>query len=203
MFSDDTYKTIKKKSEGIFKDRGSKFLSFAYPVSSADETKSIINDIRKKHHSAKHKCYAYVLGNKKTIQKANDDGEPSNTAGKPILNQIISNSLTNVMIVVVRYFGGSLLGINGLTKAYRNAAADSIKNAEIITNTINESFKATAKYVVLNDIIKILIENKVKYEICYSEANCEIKFSIRKKLSESIVFSIKKFVDNIESLESK
>ncbi|MFA6924585.1 MAG: YigZ family protein [Bacteroidales bacterium] len=203
MFSDDTYKTIKKKSEGIFKDRGSKFLSFAYPVSSVEETKSIINEIRKKHHSANHKCYAYVIGYKKTIQKASDDGEPSNTAGKPILNQITSNDLTNVLIVVVRYFGGSLLGINGLTKAYRNAAADSIEKAEIITQTINENFKATAKYEFLNDLIRIFIENKVKYEVSYSETNCEIKFSIRKKYSESIVFSIKKFADNIESLGSK
>ena len=132
MSTADKYLTIEKNSDGIFKDRGSKFLAFAYPVSSPEEIKIILAELRKKYHDARHHCYAYMLGAEKETYRSNDDGEPSSSAGKPILGQIQSNNLSNILIVVVRYFGGTLLGVGGLINAYRSAAADAIRNANII-----------------------------------------------------------------------
>ncbi|MDP2112754.1 MAG: YigZ family protein, partial [Bacteroidota bacterium] len=129
---EDTYKTIEKPSEGLFKDKGSKFISFAFPVNSEDEIKDIVQSIKKEHHSARHHCYAWRLGADHLHFRANDDGEPSSTAGKPILGQIQSFDLTNILIVVVRYFGGTLLGVSGLINAYRSAALDAINQAEIV-----------------------------------------------------------------------
>ena len=132
LLFDDTYLTIQKPSEGVFKDRGSKFLAFAFPVRTEQEIKEILHLIKKEHHGANHHCYAWRLGADKLAYRANDDGEPNNSAGKPILGQIQSNDLTDIFIVVARYFGGTLLGVSGLINAYREAASDAIKNAEII-----------------------------------------------------------------------
>jgi len=115
----DLYKTIKSESEGIFRDKGSRFLAFAYPVTEHDEIKSIIDKLRKEHHEARHHCFAYMLGSERNIYRTSDDGEPSGTAGRPILGQINSAGLTNILIIVVRYFGGTLLGVSGLINAYR------------------------------------------------------------------------------------
>lgn len=128
----DEYLTISKPSEGLFKDRGSKFLAFAYPVSSEDEIKEIQEHLRSEYHDARHHCYAYMLGKDKNVFRANDDGEPSSTAGKPILGQIKSYDLTNILIVVIRYFGGTKLGVSGLINAYKTAAEEALKNAKII-----------------------------------------------------------------------
>jgi uncharacterized YigZ family protein len=132
----DSYKTIKKESQGYFKDKGSKFLAFAFPVKSEEEIKEILTRLRKEHHSARHHCYAWRLGSEEITFRANDDGEPSSTAGKPILGQLLSFEVTNILIIVVRYFGGTLLGVSGLINAYKNAAADSLNNAEIIEKII-------------------------------------------------------------------
>ena len=128
----DNYLSIEKRSEGIYKDRGSKFLAFAFPVYQEDEIKDILAELRKEYHDARHHCYAYRLGASKEIYRVNDDGEPSSSAGKPIFGQIQSNDLSNILIVVVRYFGGTLLGVGGLINAYRSAAADALINASII-----------------------------------------------------------------------
>jgi uncharacterized YigZ family protein len=128
---EDVYQTIGKESQGFFKDKGSKFYSFAYSVRNEDEVKEILARLRKEHHSARHHCYAWRLGTEEITFRANDDGEPSSTGGKPILGQLQSFNVTNTLIVVVRYFGGTLLGVSGLINAYRNAAADALKNAEI------------------------------------------------------------------------
>ena len=128
----DTYLTIKAFSQGLYKEKGSRFIAIAYPVSTQEEIKSILENIRKEHHSARHHCFAWMLGQNRDTFRVNDDGEPSGSAGKPILGQINSFSLTNILIVVVRYFGGKLLGVSGLINAYRSAAESALINAEII-----------------------------------------------------------------------
>lgn len=181
---DDTYKTIKEKSEGLFKDKGSRFISFICPVSSEEEVKSILQEIKKAHHSARHHCYAWRIGTEKIRFRSNDDGEPSSSAGKPILGQLLSFQLTNTLIIVVRYFGGTLLGVSGLINAYKNAATDAIHNAEIIEKSIDSEFEITFTYKELNDVMQI-IKNENLHQI-KTELNesCLIRFLVRK--SESV-----------------
>ena len=138
----DTYKTIKSPAEGIYKEKGSRFVSIAIPVSDQEEIKPIIDKI-KKHHEARHHCFAYMIGHERKIWRINDDGEPSGTAGRPILGQINSFELTNILIVISRYFGGTLLGVSGLINAYRSAAASAILNAELLEKTLQEYYKIT------------------------------------------------------------
>jgi len=152
----DSYKTIKAKSEGLFKDKGSKFLSYAFPVETEEEIKEILIQIKKEHHSARHHCYAWRLGTEEITFRANDDGEPSSTAGKPILGQLLSFELTNILVVVVRYFGGTLLGTGGLINAYRTAAAEAIKNAKTVTRVVEDKFTLKFTYNEMNDVMQII-----------------------------------------------
>ena len=176
---EDTYQTIAAHSEGLFKDKGSKFLSFAYQVNSEDEIKEIVQAIKKEHYSARHHCYAWRLGHEKLQFRANDDGEPSSTAGKPILGQIQSFDLTNILIVVVRYFGGTLLGVSGLINAYRNAALDAIQNAELIEKLVEQKLLIEYDYGVMNEVMTIFKnENLPQIEIKF-DLNCMIITSIR------------------------
>lgn len=150
------YSTISKPSQGVYKEKGSKFLSFAFPVSSQEQADEILTKLRKEHHAARHHCYAYrIRGHVTDLVRANDDGEPANTAGKPILGQIDSFDLMNIMIVVVRYFGGTLLGKGGLLQAYKHASADALNNAKIIRIEINDIFQITSDYKNINDILRI------------------------------------------------
>jgi len=154
-----TYKTLADKAEGIYKDKGSKFLAFGFPVSSEDKIREILDDLRKKHHGARHHCYAYRIGN--DIFRMNDDGEPSNTAGKPIYSQLLAGNLTNILVVVVRYFGGILLGKGGLIKAYRSATINMLQNAEIIIKTFSRLYKIDFKFGVSEDVFSIIKEEKL------------------------------------------
>jgi uncharacterized YigZ family protein len=181
MQMEDTFKTISKPSEGLFKDKGSKFLSFAFPVDSEDEIRTIVQQIRKEHHSARHHCYAWRLGYEKLLFRANDDGEPSSTAGKPILGQIQSHDLTNILIVVVRYFGGTLLGVSGLINAYRNAASDAILQAEIIEKLVEKQLLIEFDYAVLNEVMKIFKEEKLTQIEPKFDLRCQIKTPVRLK----------------------
>jgi uncharacterized YigZ family protein len=192
MLFDDTYLTIKAPAEGIYKEKGSKFIGCAFPVKTEVECKEIILRLKKEHHSARHHCYAYRLGPDLQTFRANDDGEPNNTAGKPILGQIQSKGLTNILIVVVRYFGGTLLGVGGLITAYRSAAAEAIANAQIIEEQILFFYTLTFKYESMNDVMRLLKENNCK--IISQELNTEnkISFSIRKSQSEKLENSINK-----------
>ena len=176
---EDTFKTIAKPSEGLFKDKGSKFMSFAFPVDSEDEIRNIVQLLRKEHHSARHHCYAWRLGHDKSIFRANDDGEPSSTAGKPILGQIQSFDLTNILIVVVRYFGGTLLGVSGLINAYRNAASDAILQAEIVEKLVEKQLLVEFDYAVLNEVMKIFKEEKLTQNEPQFDLRCRIKTQIR------------------------
>lgn len=171
----NTFKTISKLSEAIYKEKGSKFLSFAIPVTDVSEVKEILEGYRKRFYDSRHVCYAYMLGANREIFRTNDDGEPSGTAGRPILGQINSFELTNVLVVVVRYFGGILLGTSGLIKAYKEAAKEAIKQAEIIEKTVKDYFKIKFKYELLNDVLRVfkdfepsIIKSELQYS-CYYE----------------------------------
>lgn len=176
----DLYKTITKPAEGYITEKKSKFLSFAFPVTTADEVKEIVDEYRKKYYDARHVCWAYMLGTEREDFRANDDGEPSGTAGRPILGQINSYELTNVLVLVVRYFGGTLLGTGGLVKAYKEAAEDAIKNAEIVEKTIDESFTIHFEYLLLNDVMRVLKQfENASWEQDFQES-CTMKIRIRK-----------------------
>jgi uncharacterized YigZ family protein len=182
----DSYKTIKSFSRGVFKEKGSRFLSFAYPVSDQEEIKQIIEGIRKEYHDARHHCYAYMIGHERLIWRMNDDGEPSGTAGRPILGQINSLGLTNILIVVTRYFGGTLLGVSGLINAYRSAAFSAIQNAEIIQRNLLEFYEITFPYISINDVMKVLKEEDISQSEQSFDLECRIKLSFRKSSGEKI-----------------
>jgi len=175
----DSYKTIKALSQGVFKDKGSKFISFVYPVSEQESVKPIIDDIKKKYRDASHHCYAYMIGHKYDNWRVNDDGEPSGTAGKPILGQINSAGLTNILIVVVRYFGGTLLGTSGLINAYKCATANAINSAEIIELFVKDYYRITFPYESLSQVMKILKEENAGLANQSFDINCSITIDFR------------------------
>ncbi len=182
----DTYKTIEAAAEGYFKDKGSKFYAFAYPVQTEDEIKEIIAGLKKAHHSARHHCYAWRLGTEEITYRANDDGEPSSTAGKPILGQLLSFDVTNVLVVVVRYFGGTLLGASGLINAYRTAAASALNNAKIETKIISCKYQIHFTYNEMNDVMLIMKQENLNIENTRFEVNCSLIFSVRKSEASRI-----------------
>jgi uncharacterized YigZ family protein len=187
MLFDDTYRTISGSSQGIYKEKGSKFISIAYPVHLEEEVKEILRALRKEYHDARHHCFAYCFGPDRSVYRVNDDGEPSGTAGKPIFGQIQSKDLTNVLIVVVRYFGGIKLGIPGLINAYRSAAKDALENTTILTKTINEEYLVSFEYPVINDIMKILKEDSATIiHQDFTETTCTIRFHIRRSFGLSL-----------------
>lgn len=191
---EDTYKTIAAASDGLFKDKGSKFIAFAFPVTTEDQIKEIIQTIKKEHYSARHHCYAWRLGHEKLLFRANDDGEPSSTAGKPILGQIQSFDLTNILIVVVRYFGGTLLGVSGLINAYRNAAFDVINQAEIVEKLVEKNLLIEFDYGVMNDVMKLFKDEKLVQIDPEFDLRCRIKTQVR--LSEA-----QRILDNFTKIE--
>jgi uncharacterized YigZ family protein len=178
LFSDE-YKTIAKPSQGTFRDKGSKFLAFAIPASSEQEVKQHLEALRKQYYDATHHCYAYVLGFDKSAYRVNDDGEPSGTAGRPIYGQLLSNDLTNTLIVVVRYYGGTNLGVPGLINAYKTSALDAINNATILTKIVKEIYEIQYPYEVMNDVMKIIKDEIL--EVINNEfgMKCVIRLAIR------------------------
>ncbi|MEA3445607.1 MAG: YigZ family protein [Bacteroidota bacterium] len=189
----DKYKTLSSPSEGNYKEKGSKFPSFAFAVYSEEEIKEILQDLRKKYYDARHHCYAWRLGADMEHFRSNDDGEPSSTAGKPILGQIRSNGLSNILIVVIRYFGGTKLGVPGLINAYRTAAADAIANATIVEKTVNNILQINFEYLAMNDVMKIIKEDKPKQIDQQFDLKCSITISIRQSESEIISRKLEKF----------
>jgi uncharacterized YigZ family protein len=186
MIFDDTYRTISSSSQGIYKEKGSRFIAVAFPVSSEKDIKMQLAGLRKKYHDARHHCYAYCLGAGKSAWRVNDDGEPSGTAGKPIFGQIQSKELTDVLIVVIRYFGGIKLGIPGLINAYRTAARDAIDNATIVTRIVEEQHEVCFEYPLLNVVMKVLKEEQADILEQVFENTCKIRFSIRRSYGTSI-----------------
>lgn len=193
---EDVYKTVETIAEGLYKEKGSRFIAFIYPVLGEEEIKSIIKEIKTKYYDARHHCYAYCLGADKHCFRANDDGEPSSTAGKPILGQIMSHDLTNVLIVVIRYFGGIKLGVSGLIQAYKNAAADAIRNARIIEKTEDETIRIKYSYLVINEVMKVLKEEVPEILERNFEMECEMLLRIRRTNMSRLQEKLKK----IESL---
>jgi uncharacterized YigZ family protein len=191
----DTYKTIKNLSEGFFKDRGSKFHSYAYPVQSEEDIKEILTSIKKEHHSARHHCFSWRLGKEEIYHRTNDDGEPSSTAGKPILRQLEKYKITNVLLVVVRYFGGTLLGTAGLINAYRSAAADALEKAEIITGTIDTAYTLSFPYNKMNDVMRIIDKENLNIISTQYIEDCRLKFSVRKSKASHIEKIFNQFED--------
>ena len=182
----DEYKTIKGTSEGYYTEKRSKFLAFAHHVEDVLEVKDIVAGYRKKYYDARHVCYAYMLGPERKDFRANDDGEPSSTAGKPILGQINSNELTNILIVVVRYYGGVNLGTSGLIVAYREAAADALAHANVETRQVEEIVKYTFAYPQMNDVMRIVKDMNPRIVSQTYDNTCEIVLSIRKSEAEQL-----------------
>ncbi|MDP4280649.1 MAG: YigZ family protein [Bacteroidota bacterium] len=187
MPNDDTYQTLASVSQSSYRDRASKFYGFAYPVTTEDEVKEILASIRKKYHDANHYCYAYRLGYDNPAIRMNDDGEPSGSAGKPIYGQILSKDITNVLIVVVRYFGGTKLGIPGLIQAFRTAAREAIESNTIVTRTLDETHTILFPYPVLSQVMKIIKEDSASILNQKFDQQCSITFTIRKSLSGKIL----------------
>jgi uncharacterized YigZ family protein len=200
---DDIYKTIKAKTEGIFKDKGSKFLSFAIPVRSVDEVKELIREYRKEYYDARHVCYAYVLGAERDEFRANDDGEPSGTAGRPVLGQINSKELTDVLVVVIRYFGGILLGTSGLINAYKEAAKNVLEQAEVVEKTVDCTFMVRFEYPLMNEIMRVIKEIDAQILSQNYETDCIINLSIRKSNVDMLLNKLGKINGAIVSRNSQ
>ncbi|MGN0050499.1 MAG: IMPACT family protein [Prevotella sp.] len=190
----DSYKTIseKKVGEGYITEKRSKFLAFAHHVDTVDEVKEIVAAYRKKYFDARHVCWAYMLGPERTDFRANDDGEPSSTAGKPILGQINSNELTNILVVVIRYFGGVLLGTSGLIVAYKTAASEAIADAQLETRLIEEEINYSFTYPMMNDVMRIVKDMQPRIVSQTFDNTCEIRLAIRKSQAETLKAKLSK-----------
>jgi len=183
----DTYLTIKAFSQGLYKEKGSRFISLAWPVTTQEEIKSILENIRKEYHSARHHCFAWKLGQGSQTYRVNDDGEPSGSAGKPILGQINSFQVTNILIVVVRYFGGRLLGVSGLINAYRSAAESALKNSEIAELYVQDYYELIFPYAVINDVMKVIKDEEAGQSQQKFELECRMTINFRTSSRERIL----------------
>ena len=191
MMFDDTYKMLSTPGEGLYKEKGSKFIASAFTVTSEDEVKQALAEIKKKYYDARHHCYAYMIGPDKGCFRSSDDGEPSGTAGKPILNQILSKDVTNVCVIVVRYFGGIKLGVSGLINAYKTAAREALDNATIIEKTIDEVYSLEFAYSLMNDVMRVMKEEGLEQQNTRFEMDCYLEFSTRKNEADKVVTKFK------------
>ncbi len=189
---DDTYKTIKARSEGIYKEKGSKFIAVALPVKSENDVKEALAMLRKEYYDARHHCYAYILGFDKSAYRINDDGEPSGTAGRPIHGQLLSFDLTNILVVVIRYFGGTKLGVSGLINAYKTATKEALDAAEILDLIVHEVYEINFDYLQMNDVMKLLKDENLNQFNQIFENNCSLHFAVRKNDADRICSSFRK-----------
>ena len=189
---EDTYKTIAGPSEGIYREKGSKFIALAFPVESEAEVKEKLAEIQKQYFDARHHCYSYILGPNKDAYRLNDNGEPSGTAGRPIHGQLLSKDLTNTLVIVVRYFGGIKLGVSGLINAYKTAAKDALDAATIIEKTVDEIYKVSFDYSVMNSVMQLLKDPYVSILGQGYEDRYLINFKIRRREADRIVTALKK-----------
>lgn len=184
---EDTYRTIEGPSEGQFKDKGSKFIAYAYPFQDAEDLKQLIGDVKILHPKARHHCWAYRLTTDRSIYRVNDDGEPSGTAGRPILNTLLSQDLTNILVIVVRYFGGTLLGVPGLINAYKTACQEALATATIITKTVNDVYQLQFDYPQMNDVMRVMKDDQLNILTQAFETSCNLTFEIRQtQVNETI-----------------
>ena len=199
MLFDDTYKTIAAPAQGLFKDKGSKFIAYAFPVTNSEEVKALVQQLRSEHSKARHFCWALRLSPDRTNFRIQDDGEPSGTAGRPILNTLLSADVTNTLIVVVRYFGGTLLGVPGLINAYKTAASESLKEANIITKTVNDVYELTFGYESMNDVMRVIKDDQPEILEQTFDTVCSIKLAVRKSSVNMLLGKI----DKIENVKAK
>ena len=192
MLFDDTYKTIENPAEGVFRDRGSKFLAYAYPISSENDIKAIVARLKSEHPKANHHCWAMRLTIDRSVFRVNDDGEPSGTAGRPILNTLLSKDLTNLLVVVVRYFGGTLLGVPGLINAYKAATEDALNQSVITSKTVNDVYTISFDYLQMNDVMRIIKEEGLGVLNQQFDNDCSIQLSIRKTQVEPALVKLSK-----------
>lgn len=190
--SEDTYKTIVAPSEGIYTEKRSKFIAMAFPVRTVDEIKVHLEACQKKYYDARHVCYAYMLGHERKDFRANDNGEPSGTAGKPILGQINSNELTDILIVVVRYFGGIKLGTSGLIQAYKAAAAEAIAAAEFVERTVDDVVSFLFEYPFMNDVMRVVKEMNPEIVQQAYDMDCSMTLRIRRSLMPALKVRLEK-----------
>ncbi|HCT31279.1 MAG TPA: YigZ family protein [Bacteroidales bacterium] len=190
--AEDTYQTISSKAEGLYKEKGSKFIALAFPVSSEGDVKEILATLRKEYHDARHHCYSYIIGFKGEHWRANDDGEPSGTAGRPIYGQIQSFNLTNTLIVVIRYFGGTKLGVSGLINAYRAAATDALQQSKIVVKTVNDIYRISFGYLAMNDIMKLIKDENLNIIEQDFNTSCFVTIGIRQSKTGIVLAKIEK-----------
>ncbi|MDN5203380.1 YigZ family protein [Fulvivirgaceae bacterium BMA10] len=189
---EDTYLTLARQSEGSYKEKGSKFLAFAYPVNSEEDIKEYLANLKKKYFDARHHCYAYILDQDQSRFRANDDGEPNHSAGDPILGQIRSNNLTNVLIVVVRYFGGTKLGVGGLINAYRTAAVEAIDNNQIVQKVVKILIRINFDYLQMNEVMKLVKDYNLEIRQQEFDNRCNFSLLVRLKQKEELTEKLKK-----------
>jgi len=192
MLFEDTYLTIETKSESVFRDRGSKFQGYAYPIISDQDIKNIITDMKKEHPKANHHCWAMRWSTDRSVFKLNDDGEPSGTAGRPILNTLLSKNITNVAVVVVRYFGGTLLGVPGLINAYKSATELTLAEAKVVEKTVNDIYTVAFDYLQMNEVMRIVKDDNLQLLEQAFDNSCSIKVSIRKMQVEQVISKLQK-----------
>ncbi len=182
----DLYRTIQNPAEGLYKEKGSKFLAFAYPVSTVEEIKERINYLQKQYHDARHHCYAWRLGADMERYRVNDDGEPSGSAGNPIFGQIQSRELTDILVVVIRYFGGTLLGVGGLINAYRSATSDSFDQARIVELKVYKLINVQFEYPQMNSVMKVIKELDLSFENQEFDLNCSLTLKVWKRKMDRV-----------------
>lgn len=192
MLFDDTYLTIEKPAEAVFRDRGSKFLCFVYPVRNETEIKDIVNKLKSAHPKANHHCWAMRLSPDRSIFRVNDDGEPSGTAGRPMLNVLLSKNLTNVLVVVVRYFGGTLLGVPGLINAYKTATELALNDAVITEQTLKDVYQINFNYLHMNEVMKVIKDEQLSILAQQFDNDCNIKTAIPKMQVNQVLGKIEK-----------
>lgn len=198
MLFNDTYQTIREATEGIFRDKGSKFIAYAYPIKTENEIKEIIAALRNEHAKARHFCWAMRLTPDRNVHRFNDDGEPSGTAGRPILNALLSADVTNILVVVVRYFGGTLLGVPGLINAYKSATQEALSAANIVQKTVNDVYEVNFDYLAMNDVMKIIKEEQLNVLSQDFDTQCQITFEVRKSNLNQILNKL----DKVEGLKT-
>ncbi|HVS91654.1 MAG TPA: YigZ family protein [Mucilaginibacter sp.] len=201
MLFDDTYLTIEQPSESVFRDRGSKFLAHAYPISSDQDIKTIVADLKQRHPKANHHCWAMRWSTDRSVFRINDDGEPSGTAGRPILNVLLSRNLTNVVLVVVRYFGGTLLGVPGLINAYKTAAELAINEAKVVEKTVNDVYTLGFEYLQMNEVMRIIKDEDLEILEQHFDNSCMMKIAIRKMRVNQVLAKLEKLPSVIAKYE--
>ncbi|UBM62896.1 YigZ family protein [Candidatus Sulfidibacterium hydrothermale] len=189
--SSDHYKTIKGTSQGIYKEKGSKFIALAFHTETEQEAKQQLTAVKKEYHDARHHCYAFRINPENEFFRSSDDGEPSGTAGKPILNQIFSEELFNVLVVVVRYFGGTKLGVSGLIRAYKTATREALQNAKIITSTITRTIELEFEYPLMNPVMRIVKEEHIKVLKQDFNMRCKLILQVERNQEKKLVEKFK------------